>query len=195
MRKSLVYTLAALLVGLTGLMVPGEAAAPSQHLKFSLTRPQVRAISDITYAQYFDWPKSFLKMDILQPESKEKLPAVVFVTGGGFTASPKENYLQQRVHLAEHGYFVASVEYRVIPSGMFPDPVVDVKAALRYLRAHAQDFNIDPNRMAVMGESATWPLWWAPPMGTRLLTRGTIWTKAVTCRPPLISMGFRTLAR
>ena len=154
LRKRLFYILAVLLTGLTGLTVPGEAAAPSQHLKFSLTRPQVRAISDITYAQYFDWPKSFLKMDILQPESKEKLPAVVFVTGGGFTASPKENYLQQRVHLAEHGYFVASVEYRVIPNGMFPDPVVDVKAALRYLRAHARDFNIDPNRMAVMGESA-----------------------------------------
>ena len=43
LRKRLFYILAVLLTGLTGLMVPGEAAAPSQHLKFSLTRPQVRA--------------------------------------------------------------------------------------------------------------------------------------------------------
>lgn len=154
MRKILVCAIATMLVWGTGMVAPAGAAAPSQHLKFGITRPQVRAISDVTYAQYFAWPKTFLKMDILQPQLQQKMPAVVFVTGGGFVALPKENYLQQRVHLAEAGYFVASVEYRVIPNGIFPDPVVDVKAAIRYLRAHADEFNIDPERIAVMGESA-----------------------------------------
>ena len=90
MRKSFIHPTLCWLV-LRGLMVPGEAAAPSQHLKFSLTRPQVRAISDITYAQYFDWPKSFLKW-ILFTGKHAKVAMVVFVTGGGSLASPKENY-------------------------------------------------------------------------------------------------------
>lgn len=154
MRKRLVYVLAAALVWLAGMMVSAQALEPSHYMKFGITRPQIWAVSDVTYAQYFGWPKEFLKMDILQPQMKQRMPAVVFVTGGGFVASPKENDIQLRVHMAEAGYFVASVEYRTIPNGIFPDPVVDVKAAVRYLRAHADTFNIDPDRIAVMGESA-----------------------------------------
>ena len=137
MRKRLVYVLAAALVWLAGMMVSAQALEPSHYMKFDITRPQIWAVSDVTYAQYFGWPKEFLKMDILQPQVKQRMPAVVFVTGGGFVASPKENDIQLRVHMAEAGYFVASVEYRTIPNGIFPDPVVDVKAAVRYLRAHA----------------------------------------------------------
>lgn len=131
-----------------------EAAAPSQHLKFELSRPAVMEHPDVTYKQIFGWSGSRLKMDILQPESSERVPAVVFVTGGGFIAAPKSNYIQQRLHLAEAGYLVASAEYRVVPDGTYKDAVQDVKAAIRYLRAHAAEFNIDPNRIAVMGESA-----------------------------------------
>ena len=71
---------------------------------------------------------------------------MVFVTGGGFSAAPKTNYIQQRVHLAEVDYLVASVEYRLIPTGNYKDAVQDVKSAIRYLPAHATDFNIDPGR-------------------------------------------------
>lgn len=86
--------------------------------------------------------------------SKETYPAVLFVSGGGFMANGKNNSVQQRVALAEAGYVVASIECRVVPTALFPSPLEDVKTAVRYLRANAQKWGIDPNHIAVMGESA-----------------------------------------
>ena len=87
-----------------------------------------------------------MKMDILQPKSKEKLPAIVYVTGGGFINANKDNGIQLRMHLAEAGYVVASIQYRVAPTAKFPQPLEDVKSSIRYLKAHADQFNIDPDR-------------------------------------------------
>ena len=55
--------------------------------------------------------------------------------------------------LAEAGFVVASVEYRTVPD-MFPALLVDGKSAVRYLRAHARQFGIDPQRIGVIGDSA-----------------------------------------
>ena len=132
-----------------------SAATPSKHLKIKLTVPEVREIADITYSQIINkYGNKSLKMDILRPISDEPMPAVLFITGGGFISAKKTNYISQRVHIAEAGYVVASIEYRVVPDGTFKDAVHDAKSAVRYLRAHAKEFNIDTNRIAVMGESA-----------------------------------------
>ena len=62
---------------------------------------------------------------------------------------------QQRIHLAEHGYVVASIEHRTILHGAtYRDGVADVKAAIRHLRANADRYGVDPERVAVHGESA-----------------------------------------
>lgn len=95
-----------------------------------------------------------LEMDVLQPDSKEPLPLIVFVTGGGFIMSPKNNWIQQRMKLAENGYVVASIEYRNAPLARFPEPLEDVKSAIRWLRAHATKFNINPEKVGVLGNSA-----------------------------------------
>ena len=93
-------------------------------------------------------------MDILKPYKAEKYPAVLFVTGGSFAHSYKENYLQQRIEIAKAGYVVASIEYRTIPDGVFPQSVEDVKAAIRFLKANADEYGIDKERIAIMGDSA-----------------------------------------
>ncbi|WP_394352346.1 alpha/beta hydrolase fold domain-containing protein [Campylobacter californiensis] len=93
-------------------------------------------------------------MDIIKPVSKELLPTVVFVPGGGFVSSNKSKFLQNRMALAEAGYVVASIEYRVAPEVTFPRPLMDVKSAIRFLRANHKRFGIDPERIAVMGNSA-----------------------------------------
>ncbi len=95
-----------------------------------------------------------LEMDILQPDSNEPLPLIVFITGGGFIMAPKNNWIQQRMRLAENGFVVASIEYRNAPLAKFPQPLEDVKTAIRWLRAHASKFNIDPERVGVLGNSA-----------------------------------------
>lgn len=95
-----------------------------------------------------------LSMDLLKPYATTPLPAVVFITGGGFIDAPKSKFIGQRVDIARAGYVVASINYRVVPTMMFPGMLEDAKTAVRFLRANAEKLGIDPSRIAVMGESA-----------------------------------------
>lgn len=72
-------------------------------------------------------------------------------------------FVEMRMALAEAGFVVAAAEYRTIPD-TFPAPVIDAKAAVRYLRQHAQDYGIDPSRIGVFGDSAGG--WLAQMLGT-----------------------------
>lgn len=130
--------------------------AESQVLDIKLTKASVKQISNVVYAQVPSrgYDNVALKMDILKPETKEKLPTVIFVTGGGFINANKDNFAQQRMEIAEAGYVVASIEYRVAPTAIFPEPLEDLKAAIRYLKANADKFNINPDKIALMGGSA-----------------------------------------
>ena len=136
--------------------IASASSRDSQELEVSLTRNPVKLISNVVFSQpsMRGFDNVPLKMDILQPASKKAIPAVVFVTGGGFINANKDNYLQQRMDIANAGYVVASIEYRVAPTSTFPAPLEDVKSAVRYLRANAAKFGIDPQRIAVMGGSA-----------------------------------------
>ncbi|WP_327406698.1 alpha/beta hydrolase [Streptomyces sp. NBC_01288] len=96
-----------------------------------------------------------LKADILRPASGDRLPLVVFLPGGAFLRCNKAMAFDVRRHVAESGFVVASVEYRVAPDGgTYLDSVHDVRAALACLRQHADDFGIDPRAVALWGESA-----------------------------------------
>jgi acetyl esterase/lipase len=96
-----------------------------------------------------------LLMDIQRPEAPGRKPLVVYVTGGGFIQAPKESAVDLRTYVAEAGYVVASIQYRTIGNGAnFRDGIADVKSAIRYLRANAGKYGIDPQKIAVWGESA-----------------------------------------
>ena len=82
------------------------------------------------------------------------MPAIVYVTGGGFINANRDNGVQLRNYLAEKGYVVASITYRVAPTARFPEPLEDVKASIRYLRAHADQWHIDKDRIGIVGGSA-----------------------------------------
>jgi acetyl esterase/lipase len=95
-----------------------------------------------------------LKMDILVPKTDGKKPLVVWFPGGGFVFADKGGSLDHRTYVAEAGYVVASVQYRTITNGAtYNDGVADAKSAIRYLRAHADQYGIDPGKVAVWGES------------------------------------------
>ncbi|MGO1080986.1 carboxylesterase family protein [Inquilinus sp. CA228] len=96
-----------------------------------------------------------LAMDILTPRYPGRKPLVIYVSGGGFVQSTKEAALDQRSFVAEAGFVVASIQYRILLDGAtYRDTVADVKAAVRYLRAHAGEYGIDPGRVGLWGESA-----------------------------------------
>ncbi|PWC14007.1 alpha/beta hydrolase [Brenneria corticis] len=149
--------LAALMVGVSCLSNTAAAASATQELTVNPAAvPAVKLISDVVFSQVPSrgFPNVALKMDILQPEAKKPLPVVLYITGGGFIHANKDNYLQQRLKIAEAGYVVASMEYRVAPVVLFPSPLEDVKSAIRYLRANTEKFGIDGGRVAVFGSSA-----------------------------------------
>lgn len=95
-------------------------------------------------------------MDVLRPRatSTEKHPAIVLVHGGGFRAGRRESYLPVAARLAQRGYVAAAVSYRLAPRHQFPAPVEDVKAAVRFLRANAERYGLDSQRIGAMGGSA-----------------------------------------
>jgi acetyl esterase/lipase len=96
-----------------------------------------------------------LKMDVLVPRTGGMKPLVVWFSGGGFINTDKGGSLDHRTYVAEAGYVVASVQYRTITNGAtYKDGVADAKSAIRYLRAHADQYGIDPGKVAVWGESA-----------------------------------------
>lgn len=125
-------------------------------LEVKTDRPFINYISGVVYEQvpmrgYDNVP---MKMDLMIPKTPNKLPAIVYMTGGGFINANKDSYLQQRMDLAEAGFVVASIQYRVAPTAQFPQPLEDVKSAVRYLRANADKYNIDADHIGLLGGSA-----------------------------------------
>ena len=96
-----------------------------------------------------------LALDIARPKTGDgPFPAVLCIHGGGFRAGTREGYDALCVKLAEHGYVAVTVTYRLAPKHPFPAAVNDVKAAVRWLRANASTYKIDPDRIGVTGGSA-----------------------------------------
>ncbi|HWB21106.1 MAG TPA: alpha/beta hydrolase, partial [Phycisphaerales bacterium] len=97
-----------------------------------------------------------LLMDCASPKNSEnkKLPAVIFIHGGGWTEGSRSAGELHIRALANAGYFACTIDYRLAKDGIYPAAVYDCKAAVRFLRAHADDLGIDPNRIGAMGYSA-----------------------------------------
>lgn len=94
-------------------------------------------------------------LDLFVPKNLDApAPLLVFIHGGGWRAGNKGDYLSYNVHFAELGYVTASVGYRLSPANHFPSAVQDVKCAIAWLREHAKENHIDPERVAVVGGSA-----------------------------------------
>lgn len=85
-----------------------------------------------------------------EPESPR--PAIVFVHGGGWLGGEKTTTAND--WLAEAGFFTVSVEYRLTGTARFPAQIHDVKAAIRWVREHAAEWNVDPDKIGVWGSSA-----------------------------------------
>ncbi len=87
-------------------------------------------------------------------EDHSPKPALVWIPGGGWRGTDKNLMLGEMKEFADSGYVVASIYYRSSSEGHFPDQIEDVKTAIRFLRAHAEQYEIDPERIGIMGRSA-----------------------------------------
>lgn len=92
------------------------------------------------------------KLDLYLPESEGKLPLVVWIHGGGWKNGDKGGGPFRG--LVANGIAVASINYRLSSHAVFPAQINDCKAAIRWLRSHADEYGIDPGRFGVWGSSA-----------------------------------------
>ncbi|MDR0906174.1 MAG: alpha/beta hydrolase [Oscillospiraceae bacterium] len=112
----------------------------------------VRRFSDISYSA----AHAANLLDIYLPETGTgPFPVIIFIHGGAFVGGDK-NDMQSAVVLGglNRGYAVVSVEQRLLPDGVFPYPIFDFKAALRFLRANAETYMLDETRFVSAGTSA-----------------------------------------
>jgi acetyl esterase len=100
-------------------------------------------------------PGGPIAVRVYRPEKSQTLPALVFFHGGGFVICNLETHDRMCRSLAnQSGCAVISVDYRLAPENKYPAAVDDAYAATRYIAEHAAEFAVDPNRIAVGGDSA-----------------------------------------
>jgi len=114
--------------------------------------PAVAETKDIEYGKVGD---RALLLDLYLPkDSTEPLPGIIFIHGGGWKKGDRGDYKYYTVLYAQEGYACATISYRFSTEAKFPAAVEDAKCAVRWMRANAARYNIDPNRIAVLGGSA-----------------------------------------
>jgi acetyl esterase/lipase len=119
-------------------------------LTFSQLRRVGRIERDVRYARAGD---KDLLLDLYLPlGSRALLPVIVWIHGGAWRSGDKAR--PPAVRLMHRGYAVASINYRLSQDAIFPAQIHDVKAAVRWLRAHASKYNLDAGRIGVWGASA-----------------------------------------
>ncbi len=105
--------------------------------------------------EYTNPDNQHLQLNLARPKSGDgPFPAVICIHGGGFRAGKRDGYDGLCLKLAEQGYVAATITYRLAPKYQFPAAVHDTKAAVRWLRANAKTYNVDPSRIGVTGGSA-----------------------------------------
>ncbi|MEW6141632.1 MAG: alpha/beta hydrolase [Chloroflexota bacterium] len=129
---------------------PALAPSPSPQ-PLPLRTGNFTLIRDIEYGKGGGTP---LRLDIYMPKTplSTPMPAVVWIHGGGWQGGDK--YPTQATTLANRGFFVISINYRLSGVAPFPAAIEDCKCAIRWLRANAGKYNVDPDRIGVWGGSA-----------------------------------------
>ena len=96
-----------------------------------------------------------LTLDAFVPEGRGPFPACILVHGGGFTKGDKTTYIKPLFEpLSKAGFAWFTINYRLAPQHRYPACVEDVESAIRWVKAHAAEYKADPERIAIIGESA-----------------------------------------
>ncbi len=94
------------------------------------------------------------KLDLYLPKAGRKLPLIIFIHGGAFFMGDKRQWITYELGCLAQGYALASINYRLSGEAVFPAQIEDSKAAVRWLRAHAAIYRLDPDHFAAWGASA-----------------------------------------
>jgi acetyl esterase/lipase len=115
-------------------------------------KPEIRVDRDLVYGK---GGETDLKLDLAMPkEGKGPFPAIVCVHGGGWKAGNRQQLEKTIEGMAARGYVAVTVSYRFSPGARFPAQIEDCKAAVRWLRANAAKYQVNPERIGAVGFSA-----------------------------------------
>jgi len=127
-------------------------AFPRQVPGIPLRSPFHELHTDVVYGEAGGEP---LRFDHYRPLTvAEPAPVVVFVHGGGWTRGDPSQAAGNALHFARRGIATIAISYRLAPAHHFPAPLNDVRRGLRWVRAHAGELGVDPERIALLGLSA-----------------------------------------
>lgn len=116
--------------------------------------PGVAAITGLAYRE----GDPAARLDVFFPQrikgTREGLPTIVWVHGGGWVAGHRSDIANYAKILAAHGYTTVALDYALPPRARYPVPVEEVNAALGYLAAHAEPLHVEPGRFVLAGDSA-----------------------------------------
>jgi len=112
---------------------------------------QVRPIPNLVYERANGWEG---KLDVYARRSQTPVPTVIYIHGGGWVGGSKETSLLRALSFLSMGYSVVNVEYRLANVSLAPAAIEDCRCALRWVIAHAKEYNLDPERLVVSGDSA-----------------------------------------
>jgi acetyl esterase/lipase len=114
--------------------------------------PKSSTAYDVTYTTV---DGQDLKLDIVRPtEGDGPFPVVFVIHGGAWRGGNKTDTRPALKEMAKRGYVAVSPQYRLIPKAIFPAQVHDVKAAVRWIKVHAKDYQADPAHIGAIGFSA-----------------------------------------
>jgi acetyl esterase/lipase len=114
-------------------------------------RPTVHFEKDVVFGKGGD---TELKLNLATPVGDGPFPAVLVIHGGGWVAGDRSQMEQTIRALAGRGYVALAPNYRLAPKDRFPAPIEDCKAAVRWLRANAREYKVDPQRIGAIGFAA-----------------------------------------
>jgi acetyl esterase/lipase len=113
---------------------------------------EIEVLRDVVYGKA---DSTELHLDMALPANRAELsPCIVVIHGGAWRQGNKSMHDAEIRRFAADGYVSASIQYRLCPKDRFPAQIEDAKCAIRYLRAHAKQHDIDPNRIGAIGFSA-----------------------------------------
>ena len=112
---------------------------------------KVRIEKDLVYGKGGDQD---MMLDLALPDAKEPRPCIVCIHGGGWRGGKRQDMSAVAKLLAENGFVAAMVSYRLTPKDQFPAQIHDCKAAVRWLRANADKYQIQKDRIGAVGASA-----------------------------------------
>ena len=117
-----------------------------------LVPDDIEAIKDITYKRIADQD---LQLDIYKQKGLQTpAPTLVFIHGGAWKKGKRQDYLPYLIDYAKKGYVTVTVSYRLSKVAKFPAAAQDVNCGIKWIKQHAADYGIDPDRMALIGGSA-----------------------------------------